>query len=158
MMRAYEVEMNIVLSKTMRVFAESAVKAEELARATLLNTDAITFTEQDIAEFDITAFPYTGEATERKSPIVCGCTCCDDCRCCEEEDDEADAPRPVSANGKPMGLDELMLHLSMYLEDAEDELDDVRDMLSAIERYGRAILQVKGEEAKKKSAKEDADI
>ena len=36
-----------------------------------------------------------------------------------------------------------MLHLSLYLEDAADSLDDIQSIFSSIESFARAILKAK---------------
>ena len=92
------------------------------------------------------------------SSLCCGVKCGRCCHLCDEdddedyedededeeydEDDESD-PDLRTITGKPMGLDEMMLHLSLYLEDAEDSLDDIQAIFSSIETFARAILKAK---------------
>lgn len=160
-MKKFEIEMDIHFTKTLHIEAPNEDAATSLAETMLLCTDALPLTDSDMVGL-ITTATELGEKTIRKVvPDVEDeddeddeCFCCGDCTICgicdEDEDDEDDDLDPVGANGKPMGLDELMLHLSMYMEDAEEHLDDARAALSSIEKFARAIL--KATSAKKTAA------
>ncbi len=152
-MKKFEIEMDIHFSKTLRIEAPDEDAATVLAETMLLCTDALLLTDEDMVGL-ITTATELGKKPVRQVDPVCAdeedddddeCFCCGDCAICglcDEDDDEGDEV-PVGANGKPMSLDELMLHLSMYMEDIEDELDDVHATLSSIEKFARAILRAK---------------
>ena len=159
-MRKFEIEMDIHFTKTLHIEAPNEDAATVLAETMLLCTDALPLTDADMVGLITTATelgkkpihkaaPADEEDEEDDDDFCCGdCTICGICD--EEEDDEDEDLDPVGANGKPMGLDELMLHLSMYMEDAEEQLDDARAALSSIEKFARAIL--KATSAKKPAA------
>ena len=143
-MKNFEVEMNIQFTKTVRIEAPDEEAATVLAETMLLCTDALPLTDEDMVALATTA---TELGTSRQA---------DDA---EEEDDDEDYedededeeydeddesdPDLRTITGKPMGLDEMMLHLSLYLEDAEDSLDDIQAIFSSIETFARAILKAK---------------
>ena len=158
-MRKFEIEMDIHFTKTLHIEATNEDAATMLAETMLLCTDALPLTDEDMVGLITTATELgakhvrkaepAGEDEDEDESFCCGdCTICGICD--EEEDDEDEDLDPVGANGKPMGLDELMLHLSMYMEDAEEQLDDARAALSSIEKFARAIL--KATSAKKPAA------
>lgn len=167
-MKNFEVEMNIQFTKTVRIEAPDEAAATVLAETMLLCTDALPLTDQDMVALATTA---TELGTSRRADdaeeeddefedddafsdrsLCCGVKCGRCCHLCDEdddedyededEDDESD-PDLRTITGKPMGLDEMMLHLSLYLEDAEDSLDDIQSIFSSIETFARAILKAK---------------
>ena len=160
-MKKFEIEMDIHFTKTLHIEAPNEDAATVLAETMLLCTDALPLTDADMVGL-ITTATELDKKPVRKSELADKdaddeedeCFCCGDCTICgicdEEEDDEDEDLDPVGVNGKPMGLDELMLHLSMYMEDAEEQLDDARAALSSIEKFARAIL--KATSAKKSAA------
>ena len=135
-MRKFEIEMDIHFTKTLHIEATNEDAATMLAETMLLCTDALPLTDADMVGLITTATELEKKPARKPAPA--------------EEDDEDEDLDPVGANGKPMGLDELMLHLSMYMEDAEEQLDDARSALSSIEKFARAIL--KATSAKKPAA------
>lgn len=168
-MKNFEVEMNIQFTKTVRIEAPDEAAATVLAETMLLCTDALPLTDQDMVALATTATELgtsqqADEAEEEDddafsdSSLCCGVKCGRCCHLCDEdddedyedddedeeydEDDESD-PDLRTITGKPMGLDEMMLHLSLYLEDAEDSLDDIQSIFSSIETFARAILKAK---------------
>ena len=163
-MRAYEVELNIHFHKTVHIQAPDDDAAAALAEAMLLCTDAMHLTDDDMVGLNTTVRDLeTGRCVsddnEEAGELLCpdcvgnvGCHCPllpDEEDEDDDDDDESDEDDdfPITATSERMSLGELMLHLSCYLEDAEDELDDVRDTLAIIERYANAILQAKNDEA-----------
>ena len=160
-MKKFEIEMDIHFTKTVHIDAPNEDAATVLAETMLLCTDALPLTDADMVGLITTATELDKKPVRKSEPAnededdeEDECFCCGDCTICgicdEEEDDEDEDLDPVGANGKPMGLDELMLHLSMYMEDAEEQLDDARAALSSIEKFARAIL--KATSAKKPAA------
>jgi len=151
-MRKFEIEMDIHFTKTLHIEAPNEDAATVLAETMLLCTDALPLTDEDMVGLITTATELGAKPVRKAEPAdededEDESFCCGDCTICgicdEEEDDEDEDLDPVGANGKPMGLDELMLHLSMYMEDAEEQLDDARAALSSIEKFARAILKAK---------------
>ena len=150
-MKKFEIEMDIHFTKTLHIEATNEDAATMLAETMLLCTDALPLTDADMVGLITTATELEKKTVRKSAPVEEDeedddeCFCCGDCTVCgicdEEEDDEDEDQDPVGANGKPMGLDELMLHLSMYMEDAEEHLDDARAALSSIEKFARAILK-----------------
>lgn len=169
-MKNFEVEMNIQFTKTVRIEAPDEAAATVLAETMLLCTDALPLTDEDMVALATTA---TELGTSRRADdaeeeddefedddafsdrsLCCGVKCGRCCHLCDEyddedyedededEDDESD-PDLRTITGKPMGLDEMMLHLALYLEDAEDSLDDIQSIFSSIETFARAILKAK---------------
>ena len=158
-MRKFEIEMDIHFTKTLHIEAPNEDAATVLAETMLLCTDALPLTDEDMVGLITTATELGPKPVREAEPAdededEDESFCCGDCTICgicdEEGDDEDEDLDPVGANGKPMGLDELMLHLSMYMEDAEEQLDDARAALSSIEKFARAIL--KATSAKKPTA------
>ena len=160
-MKKFEIEMDIHFTKTLHIEATNEDAATMLAETMLLCTDALPLTDADMVGLITTATELDKKPARESQPAdedendeEDECFCCGDCTICgicdEEEDDEDEDLDPVGVNGKPMGLDELMLHLSMYMEDAEEQLDDTRAALSSIEKFARAIL--KATSAKKPAA------
>ena len=152
-MKKFEIEMDIHFTKTLHIEATNEDAATMLAETMLLCTDTLPLTDEDMVGLITTATELEKKPARKPAPVEEDdgeddeCFCCGDCTICgicdEEEDDEDEDLDPVGANGKPMGLDELMLHLSMYMEDAEEQLDDARAALSSIEKFARAILKAK---------------
>jgi len=151
-MRKFEIEMDIHFTKTLHIEAPNEDAATVLAETMLLCTDALPLTDEDMVGLITTATELGAKPVRKAEPAdededEDESFCCGDCTICgicdEEEDDEDEDLDPVGTNGKPMGLDELMLHLSMYMEDAEEQLDDARAALSSIEKFARAILKAK---------------
>ena len=165
-MKLYDVEMDIHFSKNFRVEAENQEAAISLAESILLCTDVISLTDEDMIGLNSTAkgledmdqpnSPNNGEIS---------CTRCMDCDesvclgCMDDDETDADeenncgdrSPKLcggsptkcrsevkglVSVAGKPMSLGEMMLHLSLYLEDAED-------ILESIATFARGIVEAK---------------
>ena len=160
-MKKFEIEMDIHFTKTLHIEAPNEDAATVLAETMLLCTDALPLTDADMIGLITTATELEKKPASKPAPVEEDeddeddeCFCCGDCTICgicdEEEDDEDEDLDPAGVNGKPMGLDELMLHLSMYMEDAEEQLDDARAALSSIEKFARAIL--KATSAKKPAA------
>lgn len=148
-MRKYEIEMDIHFTKTLHIEAPNEDAATTLAETMLLCTDALPLTDEDMVGLITTATELGTKPVRKAEPAdedededesFC-CGDCTICGICDEEEDDEDDLEPVGANGKPMSLDELMLHLSMYMEDAEEQLDDARAALSSIEKFARAILK-----------------
>lgn len=171
-MKNFEVEMNIQFTKTVRIEAPDEAAATVLAETTLLCTDALPLTDEDMVALATTATELgtsrraddaeeEGDEFEDDDPfsdssLCCGVKCGRCCHLCDEDDDdeyedededeeydEESDPDLRTITGKPMGLDEMMLHLSLYLEDAEDELDELQAIFSSIETFARAILKAK---------------
>jgi len=148
-MKKFEVEMDIHFTKAIHIEAPDEDSATVLAETMLLCTDALPLTDADMVGLITTA-------TELSKEPVCKTECTDeddddtfcsnDCNTCDLCDEDKEADFPTTSSGKRMSLGELMLHLSDYLEDAEDELDEVRSTLYTIEKYARAMLQAKNEE------------
>ena len=149
-MKKFEVEMDIHFTKAIHIEAPDEDSATVLAETILLCTDALPLTDADMVGLITTA------AELGKEPVCkTECTdeddddtfCSNDCNTCDLCDEGEEADFPTTSSGKRMSFGELMLHLSDYLEDAEDELDEVRSTLYSIEKYARAMLQAKNEEA-----------
>ena len=160
-MKKFEIEMDIHFNKTLHIEAPNEDAATVLAETMLLCTDALPLTDADMVGLITTATELDKKPARESQPAEEDeddeedeCFCCGDCTICgicdEDDEDDYEDRDPVGANGKPMGLDELMLHLSMYMEDAEEQLDDARAALSSIEKFARAIL--KATSAKKPAA------
>ena len=171
-MKNFEVEMNIQFTKTVRIEAPDEAAATVLAETMLLCTDALPLTDEDMVALATTATElgstrHTDDTEEDDDEfedddafsdrsLCCGVKCGRCCHLCDEDDDEdyedededeeydeESDPDLRTITGKPMGLDEMMLHLSLYLEDAEDSLDDIQSIFSSIETFARAILKAK---------------
>ena len=151
-MKKFEIEMDIHFNKTLHIEAPNEDAATVLAETMLLCTDALPLTDADMVGLITTATELDKKPARESQPAdedendeEDECFCCGDCTICgicdEDDEDDYEDQDPVGANGKPMGLDELMLHLSMYMEDAEEQLDDARAALSSIEKFARAILK-----------------
>ena len=151
-MKKFEIEMDIHFTKTLHIEATNEDAATMLAETMLLCTDALPLTDADMVGLITTATELDKKPARESQPAdedendeEDECFCCGDCTICgicdEDDEDDYEDQDPVGANGKPMGLDELMLHLSMYMEDAEEQLDDARASLSSIEKFARAILK-----------------
>ena len=160
-MKEFEIEMDVHFTKTIHIEAPDEDAATVLAETMPIYTDALPLTDEDMVGLITTATELGVKPVRKTEPVdedaddeEDECFCCGDCTICgicdEEEDDEDEDLNPVGANGKPMGLDELMLHLSMDMEDAEEQLDDARSALDSIEKFARAIL--KATSAKKPAA------
>ena len=153
-MKKFEIEMDIHFTKTLHIEAPNEDAATVLAETMLLCTDAMPLTDADMVGLITTATELEMKPVRKPAPVEEDeddeedeCLCCGDCTICgicdEEEDDEDEDLDPVGANGKPMGLDELMLHLSMYMEDA---LEDFTDSMSSLVSVARAMKELTGED------------
>ena len=121
-MKTYEVRMNITFTKTLNVRATSARHAEVLAQATLLDTDAIALTDDDIIVLGVHASRCTGAESDHygESPM--------------------DSTEETEGCDDQMCLPEKLLHLSMCIEDVNDAMADVQASLCSIEEIAREIL------------------
>ena len=122
-MKTYEVRMNITFTKTLNVRATSARHAEVLAQATLLDTDAIALTDDDIIVLGVHASRYTGAESD-----------------CHYGDGPMDDTEEAVDSDDQMCLPEKLLHLSMCIEDVNDAMADVQASLCSIEEIAREIL------------------
>ena len=150
-MKKFEVEMDIHFTKAFHIEAPDEDSATVLAETILLCTDALPLTDADMVGLITTATELGKEPVRKAEPADededdDDTFCSNDCNSCDLCDDDKEADFPTTSSGKRMSLCELMLHLSGYLEDAEDELEEVRSTLYTIEKYARAMLQAKNED------------
>ena len=146
-----------VLAETMLLCTDALpLTDEDMVALATTATELGTSRQADDAEEEDDEFEDDDAFSD--SSLCCGVKCGRCCHLCDEddddeyedededeeydEDDESD-PDLRTITGKPMGLDEMMLHLSLYLEDAEDSLDDIQSIFSSIETFDRAILKAK---------------